>query len=805
MRAALIFRLIAAAVVMTLSTAQAQMVLLEAEGFDNYGGWVLDQQFMDQMGSPFLLAHGITAPVEDASTRVTFPTVGMYRVWVRTRDWTAPWKEPHVSPSSVRYANGTPGRFQVMVNGVALGVTFGVEGNAWHWQDGGTVVISEIAATVALHDLTGFEGRCDAVLFSKDLTFNPPNQDPAMKAWRRGLLGLSETTEAAGDYDLVVIGGGMAGTCAAVSAARHGARVALIQDRPVLGGNNSSEVRVHLGGETNFEPYPRIGDIVKELDPGTSGNRGPAANFKDDKKLAVVEAEPNIDLYLNYRGNEVEVDGSTIVAVVAESTETGRRLRFTARTFADCTGDGSIGYLAGADWEMTVTDASATRMGRSNLWRFVNTGAAATFPSCPWALNLTTGNFPTSDLGNWFWESGFWHDPFEKSEYIRDWNFRAAYGAWDALKNKTAGYSSYVPEWQAYIYGMRESRRLLGDLILTRNDLMNAVAYEDGCVPTSWSIDLHYVRNDYGVNKGFGGDEFISTYTPTAYPRPYWVPYRCLYSRNIDNLFLAGRNISVTHEALGTVRVMRTTGMMGEIVGMAASLCKKYDTTPRRIYTDHLGELKKLMKQETPASGWLGRIGGSLALGATVTVSSNYDAGKYPSSNINDGRDDIINNNLRWLSSAGSMPDYVTFRLAKPVHISAARIVSGYYNGQSTVDSIIDFKFQCDNGGGWQDIGGAAVTNNGKVVWTGKFSPVKTQNVRLVITQTPGNISRIWEVAFFHPKADIDDDGVVGFGDVCEFASQWLEMDPWAPSDLDGSGGVDADDFGILASFWRWP
>ena len=454
---------------------------------------------------------------------------------------------------------------------------------------------------------------------------------------------------------------------------------------------------------------------------------------------------------------------------------------------------------------MTATDGSVTRMGRSNMWRFVDTQAVAVFPSCPWALNLTTGHFPTGDLGNWFWEAGFRHDPFEKGEYIRDWNFRAAYGAWDALKNKAAGYATYLPEWQAYIYGMRESRRLLGDVLLTQSDMVNRVAYEDGCVPTSWTIDLHYTRNEYGSSKGFGGDEFIAGSSATAYPRPYWVPYRCLYSRNVANLFMAGRNISVTHEALGTVRVMRTTGMMGEIVGMAAALCKKYETTPRGVYTDRLSDLKRLMKQEDFGETWMERIGPSLTTGALVTVSSNHNASTYPSSNINDGRDDVTDNSLRWLSSASNMPDYVTFRLDEPFTISAARIVSGYYNGQSTVDCIIEFRLQYDNGGGWQDIPGAAVSDNNKIVWTGKFEAVKTENVRLVVTETPGDISRIWEIGLYHPRADIDDDGLVGYGDVGEFADEWLETGPGVRSDLDGDETVDGDDFGILSSFWQWP
>ena len=209
-----------------------EVVFLEAEQFADFGGWNLDQQFMDQMGSPYLLAHGLGVPVADAKTQIEFPSAGIYRVWVRTRDWVAPWNAP-----------GAPGRFQLLINGVPLGETFGTKGAAWQWHDGGTVRV-DTKATVALHDLTGFEGRCDAVLFCKDIGFEPSNQLEPLTRFRRKLLGLPNQPANGGSFDLVVIGGGFAGTCAALSAARNGLKVALIQDRPVLGGNASSEVRV---------------------------------------------------------------------------------------------------------------------------------------------------------------------------------------------------------------------------------------------------------------------------------------------------------------------------------------------------------------------------------------------------------------------------------------------------------------------------------------------------------------------------------------------------------------------------------
>jgi len=591
-------------ILLLASCARAEVVLVEAERFTQRGGWVVDPQFMDQMGSPYLLAHGLGRPVADATTEVEFPMTGKYRVWVRTKDWVAPWKAP-----------GAPGRFQLLINRQPLQTVFGTEGAEWHWQDGGTVTITERRATLALHDLTGFEGRCDAILFASDPEFVPPNRDPELTAFRRKCLGLPEAPEPAGEFDLVVIGGGIAGTCAALSAARLGLSVALIQDRPVLGGNNSSEVRVWLQGARNKEPWPRIGDIVAELEQKKSAHYGPSNTadlYEDDKKLALVRAEPNIRLFLEHRANGVETENGKIRAVIAQEINTARRVRILGRWFADCTGDAAIGALAGADFEVQPKG----HMGPCNLWNVcecadtnaLNTAVVAAqepqpFPRCPWALDLSDKPFPGRSkthpdphkLGGWYWESGFDRDPIADMEYVRDWNFRAMYGAWDALKNVDKVLPNYRLNWCAYILGKRESRRLMGDVVLTLDDLKRGRKFSDGCVPTGWKVDLHLPDKKY--EKGFEGDAFISTAHFTAYPMPFWIPYRCLYSRNIANLFMAGRDISVTHEALGAVRVMRTGGCMGEVVGMAASLCKKHNTTPRAVYEKHLDELKDLMRR----------------------------------------------------------------------------------------------------------------------------------------------------------------------------------------------------------------
>jgi hypothetical protein len=326
----------------------------------------------------------------------------------------------------------------------------------------------------------------------------------------------------------------------------------------------------------------------------------------------VARAEPNLHLFLEHRATTVVGDKGKIRAVIAQEIRTGRRLRFNGRWFADCTGDAVIGVLAGADFDFEPKG----RLGQCNLWNVcecrdtnaLNTAVKEStgpvpFPRCPWALDLSDKPFPGRSttkpdplkLGGWYWESGFDRDPINEMEYIRDWNFRAMYGAWDVMKNVDKVLPNQQLNWAAFILGKRESRRLMGDVVLELEDLKQGRKFPDGCVPTGWKVDLHLPDQRY--SEGFNGDAFISSASYGIYPMPFWIPYRCLYSRNISNLFMAGRDISVTHQALGAVRVMRTCGCMGEIIGMAASLCKKHDATPRAIYEKHLNELQDVMRR----------------------------------------------------------------------------------------------------------------------------------------------------------------------------------------------------------------
>lgn len=583
-----------------LGIANGTDLLIEAESFTDKGGWVVDQQFMDQMGSPYLLAHGIGNKVADASTKIVFPTTGIYHVYVRTYNWTSPWK-----------AGKGAGQFALIVEGKSINDNLGTEGDSWIWQKAGQVQIDKPENKIILRDLSGFDGRCDALYFTTDPSNLPPTGGADLETFRREKLELPDEVPIAGEYDFVVVGAGIAGMCAAVSAARLGCKVALINDRPVVGGNNSSEIRVHLGGRIEVGPYKNLGNLQKEFSPSRGGNAQPAQYYEDDKKMNWLKQEKNVELFTNYRVVRLDKKENRIVSVVAKHIESGKELRFKAPLFSDCTGDGTIGYLAGADYRMgrearkefgeslAPEQADKMTMGSSIQWYSIEEEKPSTFPPFDYGLTFNDTICEQVTMGEWTWETGMDRDPISDAEQIRDYGMLVVYSNWSFLKNSPSTRKKYARrrlDWVAYVAGKRESRRLLGDYILKEDDIKKNVAHEDASFTTSWSIDLH--RKEKKNSLHFPGREFKAE-TTHIYIYPYAVPYRCLYSRNIDNLFMAGRNISVTHVALGTVRVMRTTGMMGEVVGMAASLCKQYGIYPREVYRLHLDELKHLMEKGT--------------------------------------------------------------------------------------------------------------------------------------------------------------------------------------------------------------
>lgn len=584
---------IAAALAMAL-IGHAQGILVEAESFTNHGNWTFDCQFIDQMGSPYLLAHGLGKKVADATTEVKLPAAGKYHVWARTYNWTSPWS-----------ATKGAGAFKIAVDGRSLKNTLGNTGTDWEWQYAGEFKAKKENATISLQDLSGFDGRCDAIYISSDKSDVPPSNKEELAAFRKRLNPVTVTDK--GTYDLVVVGGGIAGIHTAVAAARLGVKTALIQNRSILGGNNSSEVRVHLGGALGKGRYPKLGATLYEYAPTKKGNAGPAKNFCDDDKLAWVKAEPNISLFLDTHITDVEQDkDGTIKSVKGVETKTGNEVCFSAPLFVDATGDGNLGFLSGADYLIgresrdeyfePHAPEKADRMtsGASILWRTRkhDDNKNYPFPKFVYGIELNDSTVIDATISRWFWETGMFEDQLNHAERLRDYGMLAAYSNWSYLKNNLKLYPNLELEWVSFVPGKRETRRLLGDYILKENDMTKRMPHEDASFNCNWSIDVHYPQPKH--YESFPDAPFISE-ARHVYIYPYDVPYRCLYSRNIPNLFMAGRNISCTHMGLGSVRVMRTVAQMGEVVGMAAKVCKDHNTQPRGVYRDHLAELRDLM------------------------------------------------------------------------------------------------------------------------------------------------------------------------------------------------------------------
>jgi hypothetical protein len=314
---------------LTTCTKENSSLFVEAETFEDKGGWLVDPQFVEQMGSPYLLAHGLGIPVENAKTKIQLANKGNYHVWVRTMNWApGKWK--------------APGIFHLVINNNEISEDLGTE-TGWNWQYVGEFDFPKKENTIELKDLTGFEGRCDAIYFSPNKRTLPNNAEE-LAIWRKKELNETDVPEQSQNFDLVIVGGGIAGCAAAISAAEQGLTIALVHDRPVLGGNASSEIRVHTLGITWH--YERI---LSMLNTEHYPNGSPKAIQEDAKRLSNLKKYTNISLYLNCRAYSANSINDSITSVDARNTITNKTVRFTAPYFIDCTGDGWIGYWAGAD------------------------------------------------------------------------------------------------------------------------------------------------------------------------------------------------------------------------------------------------------------------------------------------------------------------------------------------------------------------------------------------------------------------------------------------------------------------------
>ncbi|MHB9003834.1 MAG: FAD-dependent oxidoreductase, partial [Coriobacteriia bacterium] len=423
--------------------------------------------------------------------------------------------------------------------------------------------------------------------------------------------------------DVTVIGGGLAGVAAAISAARLGSRVALINNRPVLGGNSSSEIRVWVCGATSHgaQKYARETGIMGELFVENQ-YRNPEGNphLWDMVVLDAVRAEPNIRLFLNTDVRDVEASGRederTIQSVTGWQMGSETRWRFESPVFVDATGDGLVGFLAGARFntgresrdafgESWAPDEHDSHMLGSTLFFYTkDVGEVVRFVPPNIAKDITktsilthrTVNANANGCDYWWIEWGGELDAVDDNEAIRDELWSVVYGIWDHIKNSGEfDADTLTLEWVGSLPGKREYRRFIGDHVLTQQDVIEQHRFDDSIGFGGWSIDLHPPGGMYSSDAG-------SKHLFTS--GVYHIPYRSLYSANVVNLFMAGRDISATHVAFGTTRVMATCAVTGEAVGTAAALSIRHGASPRSIGQDHLTELRQtLLEQDASLVG----------------------------------------------------------------------------------------------------------------------------------------------------------------------------------------------------------
>ncbi len=421
------------------------------------------------------------------------------------------------------------------------------------------------------------------------------------------------------EVDFCVVGGGMAGLAAAIAAARHGAKVALMHERPMLGGNASSEIRMWVcgaAGENNRET-----GLLEEIRM-ENFRRNPEKIWPIWDSILYEKAafEPNLTLLLNCSCCDAEMDGDRIVSVTGWQMTTQTWHTVKAKYFADCSGDSVLAPLTGAEYRVgreaasefgektSVTVADRKTMGMSCLLTARKGERPSAFIAPAWAKKLTREelafrrpNLESPGENFWYLELGGNRDSIHDTETLRDELLALALGMWDAIKNSGEFDADlWQLDFLGFLPGKRESRRMVGDYMMTQGDVLSGGRFEDTVAFGGWPLDDHHPDGFYHAGH---------PNTWGATPAPYGIPYRVLYSKNIDNLYFAGRNVSMTHAALSSARVMATCLLMGQAVGAAAAIAAEHNESPRDVYRRHLDLLQqRLMYDDCFLPGFRRRI-----------------------------------------------------------------------------------------------------------------------------------------------------------------------------------------------------
>jgi hypothetical protein len=520
-------------------------------------------------------------------------------------------------------------------------------------------------------------------------------------------------------YDLIVVGGGMSGLCAAIAAAKHGSHVALIHARPVLGGNASSEIRIHISGadQSLKQPdYAEGGMLYELMLENKKANPNYCYSIWDMVLFDAVKKQKNLEVYFNTVMYDAEAENDTITAIYCVQETTEMRFKLTAPLFVDATGNGTLGYYVGAEFRQgsesrketnephAPEEANNERMGNTILLRAVDMGHPVEFTPPAFAKPLTEEmlkkrihcakmrdhidvsespdpeeykrtsmtSSACNDYGYWWLElMGDGEDIIPDYEKIRDDLMGYCYGLWDHIKNGKEGLHDHESEnfalvWVGALPGMRESRRLMGDYMLSECDVLEHRIFDDAVCYGGWCVDLHAPHGLLDFDRLPSDCNF--------YRGVYTIPYRSYYSRNIKNLFMAGRDISTTKLGLASTRIIGCCAIGGEAVGIAAALCKKYGCNPRELMP-HIRELQQLiLKDDGYLPGYINTDAADHALRATFTATS-AKANGAPAQVINGISRKIENETNAWISDGiREGGEVLTMTLDAPQTLSQLRL-----------------------------------------------------------------------------------------------------------------------------------
>jgi hypothetical protein len=514
------------------------------------------------------------------------------------------------------------------------------------------------------------------------------------------------TTNLAGD--LVVVGGGLSGLCCAITAARQGVRVLLVQDRPVLGGNASSEVRLWVLGATshmgNNNRWAREGGVIDEL-LVENMYRNPEGNavIFDSLLLEYATREPNLHLLLNTAVDGVEQDeNGSVVAANAYCSQNQTRYHLTAPLFCDASGDGILGFLSGAAFRigaearsefneaLAPEQAAQDLLGHSLYFYSRDTGRSVPYVPPAFALDDITKiprfrELRVTDSGCrlWWLEYGGALDTVYQTEEIKWELWRVAYGVWNYIKNSGnfPDAETLTLEWMGMIPGKRESRRFEGDSMLTQQDIVEQHTFSDAVSFGGWAIDLHPADGVFSAKPGC---------TQWHSKGVFQIPYRTMYSRNVPNLFLTGRILSASHIAFGSTRVMATCAHNGQAVGMAAALCLEKKLAPSDLLDPSLMHSlqQRLLRAGQHIPGVAAEDAANKALSATVTASSTLMLDRLPSS----GETTVLDKPMALLLplNVGPAPTITIVVTASEATTLRAELWIASHEGNTTPDILLD-------------------------------------------------------------------------------------------------------------------